>query len=174
MNLSILKYQDSFKLVKTPRYIDLKIQECALSHLNLKDMGQLRDKLDGQSYYNSLRRDIIAEYAFEKVLGIQPFDWNKRLSKAYQRKQYKFGDDQIAIVTFQGLDLPKLPYSSKNHVVLIFVNPGYGAYVCGLLISSYKKGDWKNNNLTLDSIDFEELKSFESVEELTNLLSYED
>jgi len=176
MHLSIIKYIDSFKLIKTPRFIDLKIQECALKHLELKDMGQLRDRLDGQFYYDSLRRDIIAEYAFEKVIGVKSFDWQKRASKDYVRKQYEIGRVPITILTFQATELPRIPSANIKHAVVIFVNPGYGAYVCGLLNSfdRISKGNKHKDIIESALIAFENLRSFESDVELLELISNKD
>ena len=59
MNKLILNQLTYFKRVSVPKYIESKIQMTALKHLDLSDMGKLRDRMEGQLYYNKLRTDIL-------------------------------------------------------------------------------------------------------------------
>ena len=86
MNKVILNQLTHFKRVNIPKYIESKIQMTALNHLNLTDMGKLRDRMEGQIYYSKLRTDIFSEFAFENLIGIRKFDWEKRSIKSYCEK----------------------------------------------------------------------------------------
>ena len=88
MNKLILSQLTHFKRVNIPKYIESKIQATALKHLDLSDMGKLRDRMEGQVYYSKLRTDIFSEFAFENIIGIRNFDWEKRSVKSFKRKKY--------------------------------------------------------------------------------------
>ena len=70
MNKLILSQLTHFKRVNIPKYIESKIQTTALKHLDLSDMGKLRDRMEGQFYYTKLRTDIISEFAFENSIKL--------------------------------------------------------------------------------------------------------
>ena len=44
----------SFPFIRYSRYQIKDIDKLILSHLNLSDMGKLRDRFEGQSFYDNL------------------------------------------------------------------------------------------------------------------------
>lgn len=177
MNKEILEHIDKFRLVKVPRYIEQKIQRCALSHLGLRDMGQLRDRMEGQAYYNKLKRDVLSEFAFENVLGMNGFDWKKREVKGYKRKQYNFDFGSVSLVAFSGQEIPKISTKHLSNFVFIYVNPEFRVYVSGLARKSVISQSLsnvvylENQSSVIEFKEFEKLEDFGSFEELSSILS---
>tara|TARA_B100002019_G_C20898136_1_gene416789 strand:+ start:92 stop:589 length:498 start_codon:yes stop_codon:yes gene_type:complete len=67
----------SFPSIKYSRYQIKDIDKLILSHLNLSDMGKLRDRFEGQSFYDKKSRIILAYLGVCKHLNITPLDINK-------------------------------------------------------------------------------------------------
>lgn len=171
MNKLFINKLPFFNKVVIPKYIELKIQNIALKHLKLPDMGKLKDRMEGQLYYDKLKVDLSAEFAFEKTIGIRDFNWAKREKKYYKRKHYDFNGKVLIIETFQDDNLPKLNQVSNNNIVFAYVNPDNRVYVSGLATMSsfeYLKSTLETTNS--DFSNFEMLKKLTSIEELMNLI----
>ncbi len=64
----------SFPFIRYSKYQIKDIDEIILSHLNLRDLGKLRDRFEGQSFYNKKSRLILAYLGVCKHLNIVPID----------------------------------------------------------------------------------------------------
>lgn len=166
MNKLILNQLAHFKRVNVPKYIESKIQSTALTHLELNDMGKLRDRMEGQSYYNKLRTDIVAEFAFENIIGIRNFDWEKRSLKNYKRKKYFFENKELNIVAFENDNLPKISTDHVKNCVFVYVNIDR-VFLSKLATESYIKEIAKKKKTSIIEItDFQYLIEFSSIDEL--------
>ncbi|TFV97521.1 hypothetical protein E4S40_02375 [Algoriphagus kandeliae] len=175
MNL-LPQIQKHFSKVDTPRYLDLKIQEIALNHLKLKDVGELRDKFDAQLYLNNLSQEIRAEFAFEKFLGME-FDFEKRMNKNYKRLEYKLNNERVLLIPFSSKRAPIL--NETENSVIIYLKPEKFAYIGPLFykkqinkIVSFEMNPLeKNKIIMLDQINFDDYEFFRSKQELINILN---
>lgn len=166
MNNLILNQLTYFRRVSIPKYIEVKIQTIALKHLNLPDMGKLRDRMEGQLYYTKLRTDIVAEYAFETIVGIRNFDWKKRESKNFKRKKYIFENKELTIISFENGNLPKINIADISNSIFVHVNTENRVLISGLATKSYINEIAKNKSKTFEISEFHALFGFSSVEEL--------
>lgn len=167
-----------FKKVFVPKTIEPRIQECAINHLKVRDIGKLRDKYEGQRYYDILRLDIISEYVFEKHLSLGDFDWESRLSKNYKRKSYQFEGQEINLVNFSIGTFPKFDPDSISNVVFVYIKPELKCYISGFaskkLISevSQKPLEYNPLNPELKEIrDFKDLVRFENKDDLKIIIN---
>lgn len=171
MHSDILNKLKHFKRVNAPKYIEAKIQKIALSHLNLSDMGKLRDRFDGQLYYDKLKTDIIAEFAFENFIGIKKFDWSKREIKNYKRKYYTFDHKELNIITVTKARLPKINPDVISNTIFIYVNIDNRVYISGVATKSLLLNYTSNStNRLVEFNSFEILSEFNSVEQLIQIL----
>lgn len=171
MNKLLINQIPYFYRVLVPKYIELKIQNVALEHLKLPDMGKLKDRMEGQIYYDKLKVDLMAEFAFEKVIGIKNFNWEKRENKNYTRKQYDFNGKILNIETFIGDSLPNLNQVSNNSIVFVYVNPDNRVYISGLAKArdiKYLKSTLGTSNYQFSN--FDKLNRFTNDEELFQLM----
>jgi len=166
MNKLILNQLAYFKRVSVPKYIESKIQMTALNHLNLSDMGKLRDRMEGQIYYDKLRTDIIAEFAFENFIGIRNFDWEKRSNKRYKRKKYIFEDKELNLISLENENLPKISVEHIKNCVFVYVLDNW-VLLSKLATKSYiNEIAEKNNSKIIKISEFKDLIEFSSFDEL--------
>lgn len=136
MNKVLINQLVYFKRVNIPKYIEANIQLIALKHLDLADMGKLRDRMEGDLYYSSLRNDIFSEYAFENLIGLRKFDWEKRAKKNYLRKKYVFENKTLNLIVFSGDSLPKFSADHVSNCIFVYVNADSRVLVSGLATRS--------------------------------------
>jgi hypothetical protein len=173
--ISFAEISKHFKKVETPKYLDIKIQEIALEHLGLKDMGKLRDTYDAQHYYNILIEEIRCEYAFEKFLGID-FDFDKRKNRNHPRLQYIFCGKEIQLIPISSLKPAIVKKSIPS--ILIYLKPEKFAYIGCLLFNSdieiiTSKEESilsKETYLDLKKMNLNKMNFFNNEIELTELL----
>lgn len=171
MHKEILSKLNFFQRINVPKYIEPKIQKIALTHLNLTDMGKLRDRFEGQLYYDKLKTDLIAEFSFEKLLGYKNFDWSIREVKNYKRKQYSFDNKELTIVTITKSRLPKINLDKLKNTVFIYVNVDNRIYVSGVATKTrLQELSISNPSKIQEFSDFESLIQFNSINELTEIL----
>lgn len=121
-----------------PRYLESKIQSVALHHLDLKDMGKLRDSFEGQAYFDRIRLALIAEYSFEKILRIE-FNWDIRKKKQFKRLSYEIEEMKFLLVPFSSNHHPLIPLKTEIPLVLCYLKPDNNCYVSGLVPSEILK-----------------------------------
>lgn len=167
MNKTILSHLDYFKRYSVPKYIESRIQMIALNHLNLTDMGKLRDRMEGQIYYDKLKLDLYSEFAFENLIGIRKFDWDKRIYKNYKRRNYVFNDKELELILFDNEKLPKINKEKILNSIFVYVDGNNRVLVSGLAsksflteISNEKKGK------IYDFDYFQDLNVFSSLDDL--------
>lgn len=167
MNKQILSQLSYFKRINIPKYIEAKIQMTALKHLDLSDMGKLRDRMEGQLYYSKLKNDIFSEYAFENIIGLKNFDWEKRSIKNYERKKYIFGDKVLNIILFDNDSLPQISTENVTNYIFVNVNIDYRVLLSGLATKGHINDIIaKNKSKIIEITDFKNLIEFSSIDEL--------
>ncbi|QCX40044.1 hypothetical protein FF125_16925 [Aureibaculum algae] len=172
MAIEFIKQISHFKTVKVPIYINVKIQECALNHLNLKDMGQLRDRMEGQMYYNKLRSNIMSEFALENILFKTSFDWDKRMDKSYKRKPYSIEDFKVHLITFNTNNFPKISVAHTNLCIMANATEDSKVYLSGLATKELIKSSGLNiRNDIFEMKSFDKLIPFSTQEDLIEVLN---
>lgn len=174
--ISISKIIELFVRVETPRYLDSKIQKIALAHLNLKDLGELRDKYDAQTYLNKLSDEIRSEFAIENFFDLE-FDFLKRMDNSYPRMNYSFGEFDIQIAYFTSKKKPSI--SKIKPTILIFLKPEKSAFIGPLIQFDHlseivsREIDLLTNTITIniDQIDFNKCIFFKNKDELIYTLN---
>jgi hypothetical protein len=175
MEIEFLNQIKYFKTIKVPKYISVEIQKCALQHLDLKDMGQLRDRMEGQMYYDKLRNDILTEFAFENLLLKNSYDWSKRMNKNYKRKIYNISGFKIRLISFSDNNYPKLSLDPTNLYIFGRATVDSKVYLSGLATKELIESDGTNiRNNIFELKSFENLLKFSTREELNNQLRSKD
>lgn len=171
MNNNLIQHIHLFTSFNVPRYITMEIQKCALHHLKLNDMGKLRDRMEGQQYYDNLKNDILTEYVFESLLYKRPYCWDKRMNKDYKRKIYNINNHRIRLISLRKGNYPKISLDHTDICVMGFAVEDTKVYLSGLAnkeIIINNGLNFKNNIYELRS--FENLLSFSTREELLELI----
>ena len=167
-NDSVIRQIQYFKRVQVPKSIETKIQECAIEHLQVRDIGKLRDKYEGQRYYDLLRLDIISEFAFEKHVALGDFDWQKRMNKNYQRKSYEIGGQTINLISFSVGTFPRFDPESVSNVVFVYIKPDLKVYISGF--GSYEV----INSIAVEPLQYSPLNpEMKEVHDFSSLIPFE-
>ena len=173
MHKELIEQLSYFKPVSIPRYIARNIQDCALQHLNLKDMGQLRDRMEGQLYYDKLKNDILAEFAFEGFLGLNKFDWDKRKLKGYKRKYYVIDDCKLNLIVFSSISFPVVNLNHTGLCIFVYINSDSKVYISGLANKSKLTSETNLNvNERTEIRNFQNLSPFANINELKSLIKF--
>jgi len=174
----MIKQVKHFNRIVIPKSIEPLIQECAIKHLGVRDIGKLRDKYEGQRYFDILRKDIISEFAFEKYLNLGKFDWKKRIAKNYLRRIYTFNDESIELINFTINSYPRFDPSKIKNTVFVYIKPDYRVYISGLatkqliLKKSVPPLEYNPLNRELQEIrEFDTFIPFSSVKQLSARVS---
>lgn len=167
MNKLILSQLTYFKRINIPKYLEVKVQMTALKHLDLSDMGKLRDRMEGQFYYSKLKNDIFSEYAFENSIGIKNFDWEKRSAKNYERKKYIFEGKVLNIISFDNDNLPQISAAKITNCIFVHVNIDNRVLLSGLATKGYINEIVKKDKSKIIEISaFQNLIEFSSTDDL--------
>ncbi|WP_430813975.1 hypothetical protein [Carboxylicivirga sp. RSCT41] len=170
MNKDFLKQLPFFKKIKIPKYIEARLQESALKHLELSDMGKLRDRMEGQLYYDRLRCDIFSEYAFEKTIGLSSFNWVQRDKKRYKRKKYLFKGKTLSIVVLNGDSFPRVSATHEINYIFAYVTPEQSVFISGVANNSTIRMLAGENENIIEIKDFSALISYTNLESFVNVL----
>ena len=101
----------SFPFIKILRHQIKDIDEIILSYLNVKDLGKLRDRFEGQSFYNNKSRIILAYLGVCKHLNIVPLDI-KEIDLDLFVPHVNYNGDRYKIVVS---DFGEFPFIEKHN-----------------------------------------------------------
>ena len=129
----------------------VEVQNIAINHLGLKDIGQLRDRFEGQAYMDNLLLKVSALYVLEKALEKDIIDWDTirwekkadfTLIKLNSKKCYR-------VIPFFFGSLPIVSTTIKEDIIFCGIRLDFkNGIVCGIL-SDYK---FENKNLFIDKM----------------------
>ncbi|MGX1640467.1 hypothetical protein [Sphingobacterium sp. NPDC055431] len=117
------------ELIGIPVYYKTKIgllefkvlQKYAANHLGVKSIYALRDKFEGERYYQQFLQRSFAELAFQSFLGECVFNIEQKEIKDF-KPSFKLGDSIIELVDCSFEMLPKVPIGEYDVLVICFVN----------------------------------------------------
>ena len=92
--------QSSFLRLKIDLSVIVKIQNAVMKALNVTHMGKLRDRFEGQDFYNNYLKVLVGEITLEKLLNIKIVDWRKAENSIYNESYLLLDNNRINIVTF--------------------------------------------------------------------------
>ena len=110
-------------------------EEIVLSHLHLSSMGQVRDRYEGQRYYDKIYRKLITFYCLEKMFNkpvLSPF--MIKVNKSVNLNQAHVNGRYIAVTDFMFGELPLVDIMSSYDTLVFCIRDDYkSAYFCGSL-----------------------------------------
>jgi hypothetical protein len=174
----IFIHKKHFKQIKIGYSDKKKIQDSALSLLNLKDFGQLRDRYEGDLFYKRFTKELMAEIALEKLLGVRFINWQAKSKIKDFPNKLIFQDLNIGINVIDFSEYPVLIDEEVNLPQIFCIKKGEDSiFICGLatidILETYRK-DISNVPMVLGKKvifnGFSQLKKFETVEDLKSFL----
>lgn len=167
-------YLNTYHRVSINKTYELRIQQKVLELLKLKDMGQLRDKYEGEHYYLILLEKLIGLIALEKHLKIKQTDI-EAISKTYE-PTITIENNIIDVVTTIFGKFPLIDKKPKRPAIILLNKDNKTIYICGLATTKVlKRNLFEIKGIVSGKekstfLGFDQLKPFSSREELLGLL----
>ncbi|MGF7075101.1 hypothetical protein [Mucilaginibacter sp. 3215] len=118
-----LDKSSSYKIkIEYVRYELLK--NIALKNLGIKNLNQLRDRFEGQVYFNNFLVRSYGEIALEKLLGTTNINAVRKANEKNYIPAFSLNGKKISLITFQFGELPRILNSNFDFAVFIAVNIG--------------------------------------------------
>lgn len=106
----------------------------ALSQLKLKNLGELRDRYEGQAYLDRLLSSISSNLLIESQLGISLVDMNNIPKSIEDIVVVELNGQKFRVISFMFGDLPIVQTSVKLPIIFCSLRPEYkSGCVCGAL-----------------------------------------
>src|SRR5690606_28662251 len=99
-----------------------RLQQIAMEHLNVPNMGKLRDRFEGQRYLDTFLRKSYAELAIEKLIGESLISWEDKESKKDYKPNIEIQGVKVEIIVTDFESYPLIPKSSFEIGIVVFVN----------------------------------------------------
>ena len=142
-----------------------KIQEIAVKHLKLKDVNQLRDKYDGQSYLDKLQIKIASLYVIEKEFGIEliNFDFIEN-NKNFDFTLISIDNEKYRVIPFFFGTLPIFDITIKDKVILCAIRSDFtrGVYCGNLDLNKHAEDSFLNSNRVFNE-NYKKFIGFENI-----------
>lgn len=125
----VLKIKMLKELIGIPIYHKFKVsqrdfiqlQKYATSHLGVKDIYSLKDKFEGERYYNEFLQRSFAELAFQDYTNVSYFDISEKEMKNF-KPEFNLKGTNIELVSCDFEEYPKIPVGDYDNLVICYVN----------------------------------------------------
>lgn len=98
------------------------LKNLALKHLGINNINKLRDRFEGQVYFNNFLIRSYGEIALEKFLGLSVVDLSRKESQRNYIPSIKINSKVITIIAFTFNESPKILKADFDLAVFIVVN----------------------------------------------------
>lgn len=176
----VFKYKKKFIPIKIGYSDKKKIQECTLELLELKDFGQLRDRYEGQMFYDRFTREMMSEIALEKLLDIKFIDWEAKRTIKGCPNVLIYNNLKVGVTANEFAEYPILIDEEITLPQVFTIKKGSDyIYICGLATTRILEENSKKIPLTPMALGrkaiftgFDKLLMFDSTEKIEELLLY--
>lgn len=107
---------------KIPYATFIKLQNIALTHLNLSNINHLRDKFEGQDYLNRFLLKCYAELAFIKEFQSEPFEVEIYLKYKNYKHNFQLFGEKVKLIYSDFENYPLIPRGDYDTAVVLFIN----------------------------------------------------
>jgi len=98
------------------------LKTLALKNLGIKNINQLRDRFEGQVYFNNFLIRSYGEIALERYLGIAIIDVTRKENEKNYIPTFKINTLRVIIIAFTFGENPKIPKRDFDVAVFVVVN----------------------------------------------------
>lgn len=99
----------------------IQLQRYAASHLGVKDIYSLKDKFEGERYYNEFLQRSFAELAFQDYTNIEHFDISDKELKNF-KPYFNLDGSEIQLISCDFEEYPRIPKGDYDSLVVCYVN----------------------------------------------------
>lgn len=175
----MVEQKDRFIAVKVTPSFNRKVQDTVLEILNLKNLNHLRDKFEGQAFFNKVSTFLFGMQVLENLLGQPIINWKKLKKKEFQ-SDLSLLELDVKVVIFKMGELPVIDAENQSPIIFILKRNDTSGWICG--IANVAVLNEVQNRQTIPNtgsdysgrvsfVGFNKLEKFESLDELKKGLS---
>ncbi|MDR2284320.1 MAG: hypothetical protein LBE37_13970 [Sphingobacterium sp.] len=97
------------------------LQGYAVDHLGVKNIYALRDKFEGERYYNQFLQRSFAELAFQNYIGESFFQLEEKSNKDF-KPDFALDNKKVEVIDCSFEEYPKIPAGDYDSLIFCFVN----------------------------------------------------
>jgi hypothetical protein len=98
------------------------LKNLALKNLGIKNINHLRDRFEGQAYFNNFLIRSYGEIALQKILGTLDIDATRKGNEGGYMPIFKINNKKICLITFAVGENPKISKTDFDIAVFVMVN----------------------------------------------------
>lgn len=157
-----------------------KIEKCVLESWNIGNMISLRDKYEGDAFFERFLKRIISVIILENLLKKEFIDWDTINPKSY-KPELNIKGKSIDVITSNFGEFPVINIENNNPAIIAIKKDDKNVWICGFAeietLNSrqdeklLKSGATKGFNNKTAFIGFDELKFFRTIEDLEHILN---
>ncbi|MDO1502130.1 hypothetical protein Q2T40_18495 [Winogradskyella maritima] len=110
----------SYPQIRFTKNDEILIRDSAISHLGHDNLNQLRDRFEGQAFFEKTMRNIGGLMALQKHLKVSPFDFNNANLKDFL-PYIKVDGQRIDINVFEFGQLPMVKVKEVNNPIYFII-----------------------------------------------------
>lgn len=154
--------------VKFSKNDEIKIRNLAVSHLGLSNLNQMRDRFEGQAFFQKTMKNLGGLIALQKHLNIEQTDI-EQVDLANFKPYIEINNQRIIINVFDFGDLPSVDVKeTKNPTFFIIQKDNLTFLLCGLASKEVIKNNLIESSIVKSSNDkFMDFIGFEFLEQIT-------
>jgi hypothetical protein len=99
-----------------------KLQKIALKHLKVSDMNKLRDRYEGQKFYDSFLIRSYAEIAMEKLLEEDVINWDLKDDNKSYKPKFTYKGQSVELISANLESYPLVPRGTYDIGIVAFIN----------------------------------------------------
>lgn len=127
----VLFYRDNFISIKLGYNDKVKIREAAFVALNVKNMFELIDKLEGSAFLENFSKKINGIIAIEKHLNLKIINWKEINPKNFQPK-VKLKGVLYDVINCGNGNLPLIEKNNKRPAIITVAMSEDQIMICGV------------------------------------------
>lgn len=109
------------------------LQGYAVDHLGVKNIYALRDKFEGERYYNQFLQKSFAELAFQNYVGESFFQLGEKSNKDF-KPNFILNNKRVEVIDCSFEEFPRIPVGDYDSLIFCFVNlSSRDVWIAGIL-----------------------------------------
>lgn len=177
--INVLSKRDNFRYISLAHNEVKNVQKAVLDSLNLSNVNELRDRFEGVAFNEKFSLKVLGILALENFLKIELIDIPSIDPKTFE-PSILIGDQKVNIIMSDYGELPIIDKINDTPAIVTIRKGDREVWICGFAdVATLNK--YQNDSLIKGTmiknifsktvfVGFDNLKQFESVSDLKNIL----
>jgi hypothetical protein len=126
----VVSQRSKYEIINFGRNVILEIEKKVIQYLKLNSMNELRDKFEGQAFYNNYSTILLGEMAVKKKLGLNFLENGVKPNN--KEAILILNGNEILIITSHYGEFPYINENEKRSVIFTIRKNDLSIWICGL------------------------------------------